>query len=852
MLRVALKGLLGRKFRAAMTASAIVLGVAMISGTYVLTDTISKAFDQIFVQSQKGTSVVVSGKEVVSHSSSGNATVRATLLPKVKKLSGVLAAAGEIQDSAKVIGKNGKVVATMGSPTFAYGIDFTQQQFNPLTLVQGSWPTGAGEVAIDKATASDQHFKVGDTVGIAPSGAVHKFKLAAIVKYGTVSSLGGATIAGFDLPTAQTLFQKKGQFDSISVAAKSGVSPKQLVKEIKPLLPSTAQAKTAADQAKKDAEQVSSGLSFLRYFLLAFGGISLFVGAFVIFNTLSITVAQRIREFATLRTLGASRRQVLASVIVESLVIGIVASLIGLLVGLGLAQMLRALLAAVGLSVPQTGTVFATRTIVISLAVGITISLLASLVPALRATRVPPISAVREGATLPKSRLAPYTLYFAIGSLVLALALLGYGMFVGGLPVVQRLVFLCLGCVTLFIGIALLSSRFMRSFAGFIALPNARFGGFAGKLARENSMRNPGRTAATAAALMIGLALVTFVAVLGQGLRASISNSVKKQVQADYIVSARSALEPFPIAAGNAVGKASVVAVASSVRGDSAKVAGASRTVTGIEPSSITAVYSFDWKKGSDSTLSELGKRGALVTDGFAKDEKLHVGSTFKVVTSNNKKASFTIKGIFKPPTLGSLLGAVAISQTSFDSTFPRPKNQNTFIGVQGKATDTTTKALKAKLSPYPEAKLETRQQFINSRQKSISLLLDMLYVLLALSVIISLFGMINTLALSILERTRELGTLRAVGMMRSQVRKMVRHESIVIASIGAAMGFPLGIFLAALVTQSLKSEGIIFSVPGVTLLVMTILANVVGVAAAILPARRASRLEILEALRYE
>ncbi len=851
MMRVAIKGLLGRKFRAAMTALAILLGVVMISGTFVLTDTISKSFDQIFAESQEGTTLVVSGKEVVSRSSSGNATVTESLLTRVKNVSGVLAAAGGIEDSAKILGQDGKVVSTM-APAFAYGIDFGQQRFNPLTLVEGDWPSGSGEVAIDKATADDEKFKVGDTVGVTPGGSTRRFRLAAIVKFGSVDSLGGATIAAFDLKTAQELFEKDGQLDTIQVAAKSGISPPQLVERIKPLLPASAQVQTASEDASSDAEDVSSGLSFLQYFLLAFGGISLFVGAFVIFNTSSITVAQRVRELATLRTLGASRRQVLNSLLVEALIVGIVASVTGLFLGLLLANALRALLAGVGLELPSTGTVFASRTIVVSLVVGTVVSLLASLVPAVRATRVPPISAVHEGATLPRSRLAPVAPYFAGAAVLLAVLLLGLGMFVGGLEIVPRLLVLGVGCLLLFLGVALLSARVVGPLIRFLGRPNAKLGGFPGRLAIQNSIRNPGRTAATAGALMIGLALVTFVAVLGQGLRASIKQSVEKQVLADYIVSSTSGNDPFPRAAGEAIGKASGVEVENSVRGDSANVAGNEQTVTGIDPETITAVYRFEWKSGSAALLPKLGKQGAVISDTLADDEDLRVGSRFRIVTSNDNKLDLQVRGIFESPTLGSLVGTVAIDRATFDGTFPRPKNQNTFVNVSGEPTDATTTTLEKKLDAYPDTKLETREEFISSRQASVSVLLALIYVLLGVAIVVSLFGMINTLALSILERTRELGMLRAIGMTRHQVRSMIRHESLLIGAMGAALGLPLGIFLALLVTRALKGEGIVFAVPGTALLVFTIVAFVAAILAAVLPARRASRLNILEALRYE
>jgi putative ABC transport system permease protein len=851
VIRVALRGLLGRKFRTAMVALAIALGVAMVSGTYVLTDTISAAFDQIFVSSRSGSSVIVSGKKVVERSLGNQATVPESLLAKIQGLQGVESAAGEIRDDAQIVGKDGKAISTRGPPTFGYGIDFGRPRFNPLGLLSGRWPR-AGEVVIDKHTASDQGFHLGEQIGISARGPVQKYRLTGTAALAGVSATGGSTLAAFDLPTAQKLFGKDGQLDSISVAAKSGVAAEQLVREIKPLLPASAQVETSTDQAQSDANQVTQGLSFLKYFLLAFAGIALFVGAFVIFNTLSITIAQRTREFATLRTIGALRRQVLESIFVEMLVVATVASLIGLAAGLGIAKGLTKLFAAAGAALPETGLVFASRTVLVSLAVGIVIAVVAGLSPALRATRVPPIAAVREGAVLPRSALARYAIPIALGVLVIALAVLGYGMFAGGVGTTTRLVLLAAGCLLLFSGVALVSPPLIRPLAAAVGYPSQRIGGIAGRLARENTVRAPGRTAATAAALMIGLALVTFVAVLGAGLRASIVDTLEQQIHADYVVTSQNGRDQFAPEAGDALTSAPGVAAGSSVRGSQAKVAGGQQTVTGIDPATIEPVFRFDWKDGSNAVLGELGRTGAVVTDTFAKDKSLKVGDRVQLITPDDRRIELTVKGIYKSSALGSALGALSLSKQLFDATFSRPQDQLALATVSGGPTDSAEQSLTRTLSTFPDAKLRTRSQFISDQESTVKTLLSLLYVLLALSVIVSLFGMVNTLALSVLERTRELGMLRAVGMTRRDVRRLVRHESVITALIGAVLGLPLGIFLAALVTRALSSQGIVFALPGRSLVLFAVIAVLAGIGAAVLPARRAARLNVLEALHYE
>ncbi|MEA2384235.1 MAG: putative transport system permease protein, partial [Solirubrobacteraceae bacterium] len=506
MIRFALKGLLGRKLRTALTAIAIVLGVAMISGTYVLTDSIDSAFNSIFTDSRKGSNVVISGKAAFDLSNQNGATKPTfdeSLTAKVRALPGVQAAEPSVNGEAHLIGNNGKSIVYGGAPNLGFSIANGGSQFNPLTLVQGHWP-GPGEVVVDESTAKKEHFTVGQQIGVQAEGPEQKLKIGGIVKFGSVGTIGGATLAGFDMKTAQQLFGKPGKLDEIAVAAKAGTTDPELIKQISGILPPNTQVRTSAEQATSDAKDTNSFITFLQGFLLAFAGIALFVGSFVIANSLSITIAQRTREFATIRTLGGSRRQVLWSIVLESLVVGILASLVGLFAGLGLAKGLFKLFDVVGFTLPNSGLIFQTRTIVVSLLIGIFVTLAASLRPALRATRVPPIAAVREGATLPESRFARFRVTGSLGLTGLGFAALLYGLFGRGLGTTQLLLWMGVGALLIFVGVALFSSRLVRPLAAGLGWPAARFGGAAGTLARDNARRNPQRTASTAAALMIG------------------------------------------------------------------------------------------------------------------------------------------------------------------------------------------------------------------------------------------------------------------------------------------------------------------------------------------------------------
>ncbi|HSE80710.1 MAG TPA: FtsX-like permease family protein [Gaiellaceae bacterium] len=851
MIRVALRGLLGRKLRATLTAIAIVLGVAMVSGTYVLTDSIDRAFDNIFSDVRQGSNAVISGKSAFDLTEGSGATAPPfdqSLLDEVRAVPDVAEAEGSVDGEAQIIGDDGKAIVYGGAPNLGFSIANGDSPFNPLQLVQGSWPAN-GQVVIDQSTAGKEDFAVGDTVGIQGAGRVQELDISGIVKFGSVSTIGGATLAGFDLPTAQRIFDKEGKLDEIAVAAKPGVSDEALVQELQGVLPPNTEVQTAAEQARSDAEDTDEFISFLQTFLLVFAGVALFVGSFVIANSLSITIAQRTREFATMRTIGASRRQVLTSIIVESLVVGVIASVIGLFLGLGLAKILFWLFDAVGFTLPNTGLLFQTRTIVVALLVGVLVTLLASLRPALRATRVPPIAAVREGATLPESRFARFRTPGAVALGVLGFAALIFGLFGGGLSTTQILLFLGVGALLVFFGVALFASRLVPAMATALGWPAARIGGAAGQLARGNAKRNPQRTASTAAALMIGLALVTLVAVLGQGIRSTFTDAVDRIFVADYAITAQNNFSPIPVDAAQAAATAPGVQAVASVRTGEALVFGEPSFVTAVTPNAGDSI-NLDWTDGSEAVFSELGANGAFVDEGFADDHDLTVGSSLTITTPTGKQLDLTVKGIFDPPAGGSPFGNVTFSSETFDANYDQPQNLYSFVETDGGVTDSNTQALDEALADFPNAKAQTREEFKDNQISFLNNILNILYVLLALSVVVSLFGIVNTLVLTVFERTRELGMLRAIGMTRRQVRRMIRYESVITALIGAVLGIILGIVLAGLLVW--RIDFIDFAVPVAQVIIFAIAAVFVGIIAAIFPARRAARLNPLQALQYE
>ena len=850
MLKLAFKGLFARKLRTVLTAFAVVLGVAFVAGTFVFTDTIDAAFKDLFERTSKGVDVSVQSHLAVEADFAAPPTLPASTRDRVRSVPGVEEADGSVSADVNLLDRAGKPILSNGPPTIA--VTTGPERFDPLTYTQGGKPATADEVAIDKSTADKYHFGVGDKVTVAGRAPAKAYTVSGVAKLGDSENLAGSRLVVFTLPEGQKVTGHDG-YDDISVAAKGGTSPEQLKAAVARELGPEFAVRTGKEQAEKQAQDLSNALGFIRTALLVFAAVALLVGSFLIFNTFSVTVAQRTKEFALLRTLGASRGQILRSVLAETVVIGVFASVVGIALGLLLAPALKALLSSFGLDLGSTSVVLEPRTIIAGFVVGIVATVVSGIVPARRATRVDPVAAMRDSVTPGPGRLRRRRIVAAVVVEALGVFLLLYGLLGDPGAATATATVLGGGSLLMIFGFALLAPTLVRPLSGLIGRPLARFQGLTGRLARENSRRQPQRTAVTASALMIGVALVVLVAIFAAGLRATIDKGVDDQVEAVSIVTHEDGFSPLPAAITGPLSKVDGVTAVSRVRFVTGKLAGQSGTtaVTGIDPSTVRDVLTLKWKDGSDATLAGLTPSEVVVTSDFATQHHLRTGSTVKLVTPRGKQIDYRVAGIYTPG--AGVIGGVLASNVALERDWDGKDIAFALVaGRPGVDPNAVKQGEKAALAQFPVAKPQTIDDFKKEQNKQVGSLVGLVYALLSLSVIVALLGIVNTLALSVHERTRELGLLRAVGMSRRQVRRMVRAESVITAAIGALLGIVLGIAFAAIVSRPLAADGFVFELPVATLIVVVILASLAGVLAAIQPARRAAKVDVLRAVTTE
>ena len=848
--RVILRGFFSRKLRSALTAVAVVLGVAMVSGTFVLTDKIEAAFTNIIEEGNRNVDVSITKEGAFGSNMPGESGVPfdASVATAVVRVAGVREAAAVVETSGFLVRGAEKLTAQGGAPSILASVE--PSSLSPYTPVAGRIPDRSGEVAVNEKLADDEGLRVGQGLQLSTATGLHPVEIAGIVKFGDVSSIGGASIVIAPLADVQEWSHLDGQATRVTVAGEAGIDDAALAERVRASVPADLTVETGAVNAARQANDVADQLGFLKYLLLAFGFVAVFVGAFIIFNTYSITVAQRTREFGVLRTLGATGRQTLLAVLGEALIVGVIATAIGILGGIGFASLMTWVFDRAGFGIPAVGTIVETRTIVWAVVVGLGVTLLAALLPAVRARGVSPLAALSTGLTARRGRgWVRVSLASVFGLLAVALISLGV---VGSGTLETRLATLAGGALTFFVAVALAMPYLVRPVVATLAPVVHRFGG-EGKLATGNTTRNPGRTGVTAAALMVGTGLVVFVAILGSGLKTSINDSLDRSVHGDLIVQAETYGSPLPSATVDATAAVPGVAVASPVGMAPVQINGKTETMlAGIDVDSFGTVYGLDWEKGSDELVTGLGTSGAILERGIAQAAGADVGDMISLRNRVGETGTFEVRGTYDDP---NLLNAVLVSDSAL---VPLLEPGNTGVGIMfvkaadGADATVVQQRVERTLAQFPVASVQSNAELKAEVESSVNQLLAIFYALLAMSVLISLFGIVNTLVLSVYERTREIGLLRAIGTTHRQVRRMIRYESILTAVFGALVGVGVGVLFGYAITTALSDEGLAFALPAGQIAVFMLLAVVAGALAAVFPARRASRLDVLQALQHE
>ncbi|HVL91878.1 MAG TPA: FtsX-like permease family protein [Acidimicrobiales bacterium] len=844
MLHATVRSLLGRKLRLLSTSVAVVLGVAFLAGTLVLTDTIGRTFDDLFATVNRGTDAYVRGETAFDADEFGDQRplVDGALLATVGSVPGVQAADGVVRGYTQLVDREGEALGdpNQGAPTF--GGNWTGvEALNPFTLVAGRPPRADGEVVIDKGSADEAGYRVGDRATVLTTGAPQAVTVVGIARFGTADSAGGTSYVMFHTAEAQRLVGRPGRFTAIAVVAEDGVTQRELADRIDRALPGGIEVLTGAEITEENQSDIKEQLSFFNIFLLIFAVVALFVGSFIIYNSFSIIVAQRAREMALLRAVGASRRQVTGSVLAEAVAIGLLASLVGLAAGVAVAGGLKALLAGFGIDIPAGGIVLAPRTVAVSLVAGLGVSVVAALVPARKASRVPPVAALRNVAVDDTGRSRRRAV---AGGVVVAAgaAFLFGGLFGGGSNAAGSVGF---GAFLVFLGVAVLGPLIARPVSRLLGAPFPRLAGMTGTLARQNAMRNPKRTSATAAALMIGVGLVGFITIFAASAKESLRAAVDGSLAADLVVDSGSfgfgGLSPALAGELDALPE---VAAASGVRLGLAAVDGDAVSLRAVDPGAFARVVDVELVAGR---LDDLGLDGIAVHEDEAEREGLAVGDTVPVRFAETGDTRLRVAAVYAED---GVAGTHLVSLALHEANFPHRFDVSVLMDLaDGADPDRARAAVESVAGRYANAEVRDQRQYADAQAGRVDQILNLIYVLLALAVFIALLGIANTLALSILERTRELGLLRAVGMTRRQVRSAVRYESVVIALLGTVLGLAIGLFFGWAMVTALSDEGMVLDLPAGQLAVITVVGAAAGVLAAVLPARRAARLDVLRAI---
>lgn len=843
MLRLALRNLQMNTLRLILTTAAIAIGVAFVVGTFVLSDTTNKAFDQLYDGLTANTDIVIRSETAYTDTSwqSEPRSMPESLVGRVAAVPGVEVAEGSVTGFALLLDKSGTPIQPGGAPTLGTSVGGNADLAGDFALRQGRMPSGSDELTIDARSATAASYAIGDTIRVVLQDGTHSFTLVGITGFGDSDSLAGATLAGFDLTTAQQLLDRAGAVDQISVMAQDGVDPSVLIADVSAEMPQGVEVLSGSTLASEGAAAMQSGLAIFTQVLLAFAAVSLLVGSFVIWNTFSVLVAQRRREVGLLRAVGATRRQVLGGILLESAAIGLLATALGLLGGTGLAIGIRRLVMLIGVEVPTTAVALEARTLIAALAVGVGVTLIAAAVPALAATRVAPIEALRDvppGNTDGGSRRA------VVGSVVLSLGILTLGAcaVVGDQPL-----FTALASLTAFVGLVLSGPSLARGTAT-LASHGRRGGGW--RLAARNVDRAPRRAAATAMALTVGVAVVSAVAVTATSLRESIGQSVSAGNRADFILQPVGTGAGISPSAATAVRQLERIEAVVELKYSGAKVNGTRSTIVAVDPTDMDRVLDL----GTADTVLDLGPGSIAIASTEADTLGVAVGDTVVVTYPASGSMTLTVTAVFAN-TATQLTGSpYLVSMQDFQANVTSTLDRVVLVAAAPDADlSATQEQVTQALAEYPNITISDPAQLTAAAEASTNQLLGLVTALLLLAVVVAILGIVNTLVLSILERTRELGLMRAVGATRRQIRTIVRRESVLMAMLGAVTGVGLGALSGVALSRALTDEGITtVAVPTTQLLTYLVIAAAIGVLAAIGPARRASRVDLLTAMALD